>query len=531
MTPDPSITDNTDEYMDNSQLLDELQQLRDIQDRQNEIIDRYERLNNADKKLLSGHNLLLIAALFIIILLIAVIALGSLDRLPYFTNSSGNTVNSPGKTPNYTNNTVYTLNVSAFNPVVYSLNGTGIYVNDYGAHGNGVDDDTAAINDAISVAVASGVNKIEFTPGAMYNIEAGRIIIPNVNFIIEGNEATLTVVGSPGDYALGSYNYVNNAINVGYQLEIRDLVINGDNLAANGIAIENWNAIIYNCELYQCTNAGLKVTTQGISGSNLISSTEVNNKYILNSIHDNGNYGLYIQDSSQHKATDYFMQDNLIYNNPKGFYADTCAGAYINGNHWYEQSIGDMYLAISSFGLRITDNEFEDEDSVEIQQSNPNVTAILEGNQIAGKVSFTANGIPNATLLSSGNKYYMENGHSGYIYFPWCDASNIIESIGDTFESATPYVPGNEAQPNLIYSTMCWDEALKTYLNGQQSGDNWLHCYDYGTAPPSTGHVGDYCQNTAPRVQGSAGSQYIIQGWICTSNTPTWSQVKTFTGT
>ena len=56
-----------------------------------------------------------------------------------------------------------------------------------------------------------------------------------------------------------------------------------------------------------------------------------------------------------------------------------------------------------------------------------------------------------------------------------------------------------------------------------------------GTAPPSTGY---YTQrtivfNTNPTVQGSAGSQYVVVGWICVaSGTPgTWATMRTLTGT
>lgn len=54
------------------------------------------------------------------------------------------------------------------------------------------------------------------------------------------------------------------------------------------------------------------------------------------------------------------------------------------------------------------------------------------------------------------------------------------------------------------------------------------------TAAPTTGThaVGDFIKNSAPAEAGSAGSKYVITGWLCTSGgTPgTFVQVRALTG-
>lgn len=54
------------------------------------------------------------------------------------------------------------------------------------------------------------------------------------------------------------------------------------------------------------------------------------------------------------------------------------------------------------------------------------------------------------------------------------------------------------------------------------------------TAAPTTGtHAqGDYVRNSTPSELGSAGSKYVIRGWICTvGGTPgTWLQDRGLTG-
>lgn len=55
-----------------------------------------------------------------------------------------------------------------------------------------------------------------------------------------------------------------------------------------------------------------------------------------------------------------------------------------------------------------------------------------------------------------------------------------------------------------------------------------------GTSAPTTGTwaVGDKVKNSAPSESGSAGSKYVIIGWVCTvSGTPgTWLQMRVLTG-
>ncbi len=55
-----------------------------------------------------------------------------------------------------------------------------------------------------------------------------------------------------------------------------------------------------------------------------------------------------------------------------------------------------------------------------------------------------------------------------------------------------------------------------------------------GTAAPTSGTwaQGDKCKNTAPVESGSAGSKYVITGWVCvTSGSPgTWKEMRVLTG-
>jgi hypothetical protein len=55
------------------------------------------------------------------------------------------------------------------------------------------------------------------------------------------------------------------------------------------------------------------------------------------------------------------------------------------------------------------------------------------------------------------------------------------------------------------------------------------------TAPPTTGtaQLGDFVRNSAPVISGTAGSRYVVTGWLCvTAGTPgTWVPTRSLTGT
>lgn len=59
--------------------------------------------------------------------------------------------------------------------------------------------------------------------------------------------------------------------------------------------------------------------------------------------------------------------------------------------------------------------------------------------------------------------------------------------------------------------------------------------YNALTAPPTTGLYaqGDYIRNSAPQVLGSAGSRYVVRGWVCVAGGEpgTWAQDRGLTGT
>lgn len=52
------------------------------------------------------------------------------------------------------------------------------------------------------------------------------------------------------------------------------------------------------------------------------------------------------------------------------------------------------------------------------------------------------------------------------------------------------------------------------------------------TAAPTTGsyQIGDFVKNSSPSELGTAGSKYIITGWICTATPTTFKESRVLTG-
>ena len=70
-------------------------------------------------------------------------------------------------------------------------------------------------------------------------------------------------------------------------------------------------------------------------------------------------------------------------------------------------------------------------------------------------------------------------------------------------------------------------------INGVSEG-KLSASYTASTSYPTTGTwaKGDYVKNSSPVESGTAGSKYVIEGWVCvTGGTPgTWVQKRFLTG-
>lgn len=101
--------------------------------------------------------------------------------------------------------------------------------------------------------------------------------------------------------------------------------------------------------------------------------------------------------------------------------------------------------------------------------------------------------------------------------------------------------------PNQIGQTVSpgpLAKAVAKYLKLVQQQVNRLSdgsingCTTAALAPPVSNSVtiyaqGDYIRNSAPTVQGTSGSHYVVKGWLCVAGGApgTWVQDRCLTGT
>jgi hypothetical protein len=99
-----------------------------------------------------------------------------------------------------------------------------------------------------------------------------------------------------------------------------------------------------------------------------------------------------------------------------------------------------------------------------------------------------------------------------------------------------PQLPMNPDTAYLVSLTQFLSRVLKnTAQKVNQIGDGRINGSDFTAAViPTTGmfRQGDFVKNSAPVEAGTAGSRYVVIGWICTvSGTPgTLLPVRTLTG-
>lgn len=86
---------------------------------------------------------------------------------------------------------------------------------------------------------------------------------------------------------------------------------------------------------------------------------------------------------------------------------------------------------------------------------------------------------------------------------------------------------------NVDAETAQWMREVANQINGLSEG-RAVALYQSASSAPTTGTYaqGDFVTNNTPTELGTAGSKYVIRGWICTvGGTPgTWVECRFLTG-
>ena len=399
------------------------------------------------------------------------------------------------------------------------LNSSMINARNYGAKGDGVTDDTVAIQTALNALTPNGAFVL---PPGRYSVR--NLVIPDVLYVsLYFYGELIARTGGDTDYLVATFKYVNNIAEAGSPIKlIVTPKINGNSIVTNGLVIQTWDTTIESPDVHGCQN-GIKITGETRNGTAFASSTLVNNVINNPRLHNNTQRGLWLRDPSRNKVTDFHMYGGyVLLNGVNGIDLESSAGCLIHGTHTYGNGRA-LRVAIGSLGLRINDCYMEETECISLDDVNPDTLVSLEGNTFNGKVrgySYNAN----AGIASTSNTFRTENGS---YYLMWSDL--FVLSRGDTFMVANPYMVGgadgvaNNAAPNRAYAFGCTSSAIGSSIviegvqekNFTQTKNPVLQLY----GPPTTGtwRRGDIVYNYEPSPGG-----YV--GWVCTAaGTPgTW---------
>lgn len=230
-----------------------------------------------------------------------------------------------------------------------------VSVKDFGAVGDGVTDDTAAIQAAINAAS----NAVLFFPSGTY-ITSGIDLTSRLIIQGEGKLTTwlkLKAGASSGDCIIKASVDFNG-------LQIKDIGLNGnwkDNPYSPTLTINNygtgiyagcWNGLFSNITVLNCADNGISIG--GISDVN----TSCVENYIQNSdIQYNGGHGIAFITIN---ATDNYVLNNVINGNltsgKYGIYLGSNGGHLVEGNHFYSND-SDIYLT-GNF-VNVSNNYFD----------------------------------------------------------------------------------------------------------------------------------------------------------------------------
>ncbi|MGL4297337.1 MAG: glycosyl hydrolase family 28-related protein [Aestuariivirga sp.] len=324
----------------------------------------------------------------------------------------------------------------------------------YYAKGNGIDDDTAAIQAAFD----SSSNNIYF-PEGIYQFK--NLVMPNKRMTIfgDGHWRTSLRCESPvsTDYGIASSAYVNNLTTGNEPVTIRELTINGSNLVNFPLVIYGYYSEVRNSRVANAKLGGrcVKFTGNGISGS-ACTTTLVENKLVECTITGGDGDAFIIIDSSA-KCTDMMVLGNVFSDGAVTF--ATMAGHCVTDNHFYAGAVQFNKLSV---GTVISNNYFEN--TVTLDDFKDEVVG-LSGNRFLARVSVD---------FGAGGKVCVFDGNlwqgSADLYHNYFASDKRAVVNGGGFETATPVVFHSGTSTGWVSFNNVYSYSTATFWTGSRQG-------------------------------------------------------------
>jgi hypothetical protein len=276
---------------------------------------------------------------------------------------------------------------------------------DYGAVGDGVTDDAAAIQAAITATPAGGT---VFFPRTSAYYAIGSTLVIQSYISLRGmngrtSAATITMIaGANLDACIASHAWYNNATTCDSYISVVDLTINanGSNQTAglgHCVALTAWRSRVTNCSLSNGLGNGIYFGTVTKSGTNTITNGIIESHFTENSITGNAMSGI---GSNGNSVTDSFIIDNIIEGSSSAVGLYTGSGWFISGNHIY--SCGNGIVTGNTESCVIANNYLENTNAA----ASSGAVYQISLNPIGGGISIHDNHINMYGTTQTGNTYY-----------------------------------------------------------------------------------------------------------------------------
>jgi hypothetical protein len=221
-------------------------------------------------------------------------------------------------------------------------------VKDYGARGDGTNDDAGAINAAIAATRFGGT--VWFPPGT-YRVGSPIRLAQGLRYTAS-NEWGVTIEQAPGanlPAVAADAGYLDGKKSVSDGVTIEYLVIDGRkdvNHAGHGLVLMNWRAIVRSVKVLNTPEAGIVLSDLNIKGESY-SGVAIENRIEDCTISFTNSYAVWIMDhDNSGKVTDGYLLNNVVEacDGPYGMRIDRAAGWFIENNHVYDSRHSAFFL-------------------------------------------------------------------------------------------------------------------------------------------------------------------------------------------
>jgi polygalacturonase len=367
----------------------------------------------------------------------------------------------------------------------------------------------------------------------------GNSTMPNYGGYGQGVYIGVNAYNITVDHNTISYTYGTGA--VGVFAPTSDVTIEDNNISNTryqgiegyelmGSGNENVNCRILNNILNHISNQSPS-DTNAING--ILCMADIQDYYL------NSNNVYYIIDGNQINYVDgngieawvgSIIEDNFVENTGQlnsSSYVST-EGIFTS---LYSTVIGNHLLNIAGSGVKVVASSNTGGGGASPATTKGYVT--INNNNIinCGLNTSGAAGTAGIEILGQGSGYSVSNVEveENTIYDNQVTPTTLIGIQANIASSGT--ISNIDIQNNQIGSTIATPYALSSGVGASHGQTNSVI---WGTAAPTAGswYQGDREYNSAPAEAGTAGSKYVIFGWICTvGGTPgTWLQMRSLTG-